>query len=378
MEPLEPAVDVAIVGGGVIGCSVAYHATRRGARVALVEAERVGSGASGAAAGMLNAQAEAHEPSPFLDLLLSSRQLHGPLGEELYEATGLDPEYVWAGTLRVATDETSRESFAAEYSWQRERGLAARWLDADEVRELEPNLSPRCVAVLYLPEEGQVNPPRLVQALALGATLGGARIMEATHVEGLVVEGRRVTGVRTTRGKVPAGAVVLAGGVSSPLLSEELGVHLPVHPVKGEILAVNARPTPVRANVWDSECYVVPKRDGRVIVGATEEPGVYDRRPSLGGVAHLSRVAVNLVPDLSRAPFASAWGGLRPGTPDSRPILGPIEGWEGLYLATGHYRNGVLLSAVTGESIAALALEEASPFDISPFSQDRFAQSVTR
>lgn len=375
---MELAVDVAIVGGGVIGCSVAYHATRRGARVALVEAERIGSGASGAAAGMLNAQAEAHEPGPFLDLLLSSRRLHEPLGEELYEATGLDPEYVWAGTLRVATDEASRETFAAEYSWQRERGLAARWLDADEVRELEPNLSPESVAALYLPEDGQVNPPRLVQALALGATFRGARLMEATRVEGLVVEGRKITGIRTARGKIPVGAVVLADGASSTLLSDELSVHLPVHPVKGEILAANARPAPIKANVWNSECYVVPKRDGRVIIGATEEPGVYDRRPTLGGMAHLSRAAANLVPELSHAPFASAWGGLRPGTPDGRPILGPVEGWEGLFLATGHYRNGVLLSAVTGESIAALALREASPFDISPFSQGRFAQSVTR
>ncbi|MCA1717046.1 MAG: glycine oxidase ThiO [Actinobacteria bacterium] len=375
---MEPAVDLAIVGGGVIGCSVAYHATRRGGRVALVEAERIGSGASGAAAGMLNAQAEAHEPGPFLDLLLSSRRLHGPLGEELYEATGLDPEYVWAGTLRVATDEAFREIFAAEYSWQREQGLAARWLDADEIRELEPNLSSESVAALYLPEDGQVNPPRLVQALALGATLGGARVMEATSAEGLVVKGRRVTGVRTARGEIPAGAVVLAGGASATLLSNQLGVHLPVHPVKGEILAVNARPAPVRVNIWNSECYVVPKRDGRVVIGATEEPGVYDRRPTLGGVAHLSRAAVNLVPELSRAPFASAWGGLRPGTPDGEPILGPVEGWEGLFLATGHYRNGVLLSAITGESIAALALGETSPFDVSPFSQNRFAESVTR
>lgn len=202
--------------------------------------------------------------------------------------------------------------------------------------------------------------------------------MEATSAEGLVVKGRRVTGVRTARGEIPAGAIVLAGGASATLLSNQLGVHLPVHPVKGEILAVNARPAPVRVNIWNSECYVVPKRDGRVVIGATEEPGVYDRRPTLGGVAHLSRAAVNLVPELSRAPFASAWGGLRPGTPDGEPILGPVEGWEGLFLATGHYRNGVLLSAITGESIAALALGETSPFDVSPFSQNRFAESVTR
>lgn len=130
--------------------------------------------------------------------------------------------------------------------------------------------------------------------------------------------------------------------------------------------------------MWNSACYVVRKWDGRVVVGATEEPGVYDRRPTLGGVAYLSRAAANLVPKLSCAPFASAWGGLRPGTPHGKPILGPVEGWEGLFLATGHYRNGVLLSPVTAESIAALALGESSPFDISPFLHGRFAESAIR
>lgn len=372
------AVDVAVVGGGIIGCSVAYHAARRGARVVLLEAERVGSGASGAAAGMLNAQAEAREPGPLLDLLLLSRKMHKTLGAELYELTGLDPEYAWDGTLRVATDAASRETFSDQYSWHKEQGLPARWLDADKARELEPNLSPNSIAALYFPEEGQVNPPRLVEALALGATLKGARIMEATPVSGFTLEGRRVTGIRTTKGTIQAGAVVLAGGASSGLLSEGPGIRLPVYPVKGEILVVNARPAPISANVWDSECYVVPKRDGRVIVGATEEPNVYDRRPTLGGVAKLSQAAVSLVPQLSHAPFADSWGGLRPGTPDDSPILGPVEGWEGLLLATGHYRNGVLLSAATGESIVALALGESPPVDVSPFLHRRFVPEIHR
>ncbi len=372
------AVDVAIIGGGVIGCSIAYHATRRGARVALLEAEQVGSGASGATAGMLVAQAEADEPGPLLDLMLLSRDLHKPLGEELYELTGLDPEYVWAGTLQVATDTVSRQIFAAKYSWQIERGLTAQWLDVDEAHKLEPNLSPESIAALYLSEEGQVNPPRLVQALALGAALGGAKIIEATRVSGFVVEGQKVTAVRTTQGTLSANTVVLASGAFSALLSGELGINLPVYPVKGELLAVNARPAPIRANIYNSRCYIVPKRDGRVVIGATEKPGVYDRYPTLGGVANLSRAALKLIPSLSHAPFASAWGGLRPGSPDSRPILGSVEGWEGLLLATGHYRNGVLLSAVTGEIIAALALGETPPADISPFLHQRFVESATR
>src|SRR5215204_2482501 len=372
------SVDVAIIGGGVIGCSIAYHATQRGARVALVEAEYVGSGASGATAGMLVAQAEAHEPGPFLDLLLLSRELHKPLGEELHELTGLDPEYVWSGTLQVATDTESRDIYSAKYSWQKEHDLPAQWLDADEARKLEPNISPESIAALYLSEDGQVNPPRLVRALMFGATLGGAKIMEATRVSGFVVEGHRVTGVKTTQGTISAGTVVLAGGALSALLSDELGIDLPVYPVKGEILAVYARPAPIRANIYNSHCYIVPKRDGRVIIGATEEPGVYDRHPTLGGVASLSRAAVELIPSLSHAPFASAWGGLRPGTPDGRPILGPVEGREGLLIATGHYRNGVLLSAVTGEIIAALALGEPPLADISPFLHQRFVRNTAQ
>lgn len=371
---MRSSVDVAVIGGGVIGCAAAYYAAKRGASVALLEAEQIGSGASGAAAGMLNAQAESHEPSPLLDLLLESRKMHRPLSEELYERTGLDPEYVWEGTLRIATDDTFAEKLAAEHAWQREEGLSSRWLDAEEARELEPALSPATIAALYLPEDGQVNSPRLVQALALGAAREGASITEAARVTGFLTANGRITGVRTVEEKIPADSVMFAGGVVSGQLSESLGLRLPVYPVKGETLSVTARPAPVRANVWDDCCYLVPKKDGRVVVGATEEPGVYDRRPTLGGVARLSGAAADLVPALSRAPFAHAWGGLRPTTPDGYPILGPVGEIQNLFIATGHYRNGVLLAPITGEILSALALGEIPPVDIRPFSPERFAE----
>lgn len=373
---MKASVDVAVVGGGVIGCSVAYHAARRGARVALFEAGQVGSGASGAAAGMLAAQAEAREPGPFLNLLLESREMHRPFGETLYEETGLDPEYVWVGTLRATADETSAEGLHARYLWQRRRGLSARWMDPEEARDLEPALSSSTVAALYLPEDGQVNSPRLVRALSLAARRGSARIEEFTNVRGLMVEGSRVTGVRTSAGETVAGAVVLAGGASSASLVRGLGVEVPVHPVKGEILATIPPSLPIRANVWDERCYMVPKRDGRVVIGATEEPGVRDPRPTLGGVAALSGAAVRLVPGISAATFVSAWGGLRPGTPDNLPVLGAVEDVEGLLLATGHYRNGVLLAPLTGEAISALALGETPVTDISPFSPNRFTRTA--
>ena len=369
------AVDVAVVGGGVIGCSVAYHAARRGAKVALFEAEGIGSGASGAAAGMLAAQAEAHEPGPFLDLLLTSRELHKALAPELYEETGLDPEYVWSGTLRVALDERFARELADKHSWHRQAGLSAGWLDREEARELQPGLSSAAIAALYLPEDGQVNSPRLVRALALAAIRNGAEVAEAERVVGFSTEGGRVTGVRTVREEVPAGSVVLAGGALSGLLSAVLGLRLPVHPVKGEILTVTTRPDTIKANVWDNRCYLVPKRDGRVVVGATEVPGDYDRRPTLGGVAKLSGAAAELLPELGAATFVGAWGGLRPGTYDGLPILGTIYGLEGLLLATGHYRNGVLLAPVTGEVVSALALGETPTVDIAPFSHERLMET---
>lgn len=363
--------DVAIIGGGAIGCSVAYHAARQGAHVVLLEAERLGSGSSGARAGMLSGQGEAEPAGPLLDLMLLGRDRHKALSEGLYEETGIDPGYVWAGALKTATDEVSEENLCEVFRSQRAEGLKACWLTGEDARELEPALSPEVVAGLYLPDDGQVNPPQLVQALARGAALNGAEISEATRVAGFIHEDNRVTGVRTGRGDVFADVVVVAGGALSGLLSEQLGLSLPLFPVKGQMLITNMWPSPIKANVWDTEnIYVVPKKDGRVIIGATEEPGVHDRRTTLGGVEKLSQAAVGLVHRLSEALFTDTWGGLRPGTPSGLPILGPVENLEGLLMATGHFRNGVLLSVVTGEIIGALAIGEEPPIDISPFLYD--------
>ncbi len=372
---MSRAVDVAVVGGGVIGCSIAYHAARRGAKVALLEAESIGSGASGAAAGMLNAQAEALEPGPLLELMLRSRKMHEPLSRQLYEETGLDPECVFSGTLRIALDEDFAAELAERHSWQKKAGLSAEWLSGEEVRELEPGLSPAAIAALHLPEDGQVNSPRLVRALATAGIRRGAEVAEAEPVTGFLTRNGAVAGVRTARREVRAGSVVLAGGSASGSLCADLGLSLPVHPVKGETVTVTAPPGIVKANVWDDRCYLVPKRDGRVVVGATEAPGVHDRRPTLGGVAKLTTGAAELLPEISAATFAEAWGGLRPCTPDRLPILGPVDGFDGLLVATGHYRNGVLLAPATGEVIADLAVGEPPALDISPFSPERFMEA---
>ncbi len=326
---------------------------------------------------MLSGQAETEESVPFRDLMIRGREYHRTFASELREVTGLDPGYVWDGALKTATDEATREKLLEQRFWHEEANLPSEWLEGDEVYKLEPALSTGVVAGLFLPEDGQVNLRKLVQALAIGAALKGGKILEFAHVTGFTVEGERVTGVRTTKGEVSAKAVVVAGGAFSGLPLQQLGIALPLYPVKGQMLVTNMCPSPIKANVWDSgDLYVVPKKDGRVIVGATEEPGIYDPRPTLGGVAELSRAAVDLIPRLSEASFVESWGGLRPATPSGYPILGPVESLEGLLLATGHFRNGVLLSAITGKIIGALALREPSPVDITPFLYDKLEEAV--
>ena len=368
--------DVAIIGGGAIGLSVAYHAARRGAKVVLFEAAELGLGASGALAGMLSGQGEAEKPGPLQDLLVRGREYHRAFGPELCEDTGLDPGYIWDGALRTATDEVSAEKLAEEHSWHEETNFPSEKLSGNEARELEPALARGVVAGLYLPDDGNVNPPELVRALAQGATNHGAKLWEYEGVAGFLTQGGRVTGVKTARGAVSAGSVVLAGGVMSGLLAEQLGVRLPLYSMKGQLLETRISPVPIRANLWDhGNFYVVPKRDGRVIVGATEETNIRDRRPTLGGISELLGNALNLVPSLEGALFLRAWGGLRPATPTGAPILGPVAGLDGLVLATGHHRNGVLLSAITGEIVSALALGEPPPVDISSFVYDKLDAS---
>lgn len=371
---MRQAVDVAVIGGGVIGCSIAYHVARRGASVVLLESDQIGAGASGAAAGMLAAQAEAHAPGPFLELLLRSRSLYPSFIEELREESGLDVEYIRSGTLLTAKDPEELEALRSRDAWQEELGLNATWLSTSELLELEPAISTAVTGGFYLPDDAQVNTSHLLTALVIAASRNGAVVQEFTRATGFITAGDRVVGVHTVSGDVHASVCVLAGGAFSSLLLSDLGISLPVYPVKGEILAVSAGSDLLNANIFGNSCYLVPKRDGRVVIGATEEPGVYDRRPTLGGVSGLSQEAISMVPELAHAPFISAWGGLRPATPDRLPVLGPADGWEGLLLATGHYRNGVLLAPVTGSTLAALTLDQEPEANLTPFSAGRFTQ----
>jgi glycine oxidase len=372
----EPA-DVVIVGGGVIGCCIAYFLTLGGARVTLLERGQLASGASGVAAGMLAPQVEAPFADPFFELCLLGRGEHPALASALLEDVGLDVEYRRTGILRVARTESERVDLQRMLRWQSRRGLAAEWIESDALGACEPLLkgvAGRLLAGgLWLADEGQVRGPRLVQALAQAAAKRGARFVEGAWVTGLQRTGQRVTGVRTPTRVLSAETVVLAAGVWSPDVARGVGLDLPVAPVKGQILSLRSLGRAPHQVIWSGECYLVPRPDGEIVLGATEEEGNYDVRPTLAGVNRLTEAALEVVPGVGGFSVDGFWAGLRPAAPDRFPIVGWAPSIEGLLLATAHYRNGVLLGPLTGRRVAQHLLDGTPLGEFAAFGAERFS-----
>lgn len=375
-----PAPDVAIVGGGVIGCSIAYHLSLSGARVLLLERDRLASGASGVAAGMLAPQVEAPFDDPFFALTLLGRAEHAPLAQALLDDVGLDVEYRETGIVRIARDEAERVELQRRLRWQTARGLRGEWLEPGELGKIEPLLGGVVGRLLaggsWLPDEAQVRGARLVQALAAAGVKRGAVVREGTWVTDVVTDGARVSGLRV-RGpglgeQVSAGQYVLAAGVWSADLIRTTGLTLPVAPVKGQILTLRSLDPFPRHVIWSGECYLVPKVDGQIVLGATEEDGNYDAHPTLAGLGALSEAALEYLPWAGRLAVEGMWAALRPAAPDRYPIVGRAPGLENLVLATAHFRNGVLLGPLTGRVVADLVQGQPIAPDFAPFGPERF------
>jgi glycine oxidase len=377
-----PAPDVLVVGGGIIGASTTYALTLGGARVLVLERDQLAAGASGVAAGMLAPQVEAAFDDPFFALTLEGRASHLPLAATLLDDVGLDVECRTTGIVRIAQDEAERVELQRRWRWQTARGLRAEWLEPAELGEREPLLGGvvgRLLAGgLWLPDEGQVRSPRLVQALAAASVKRGARFAEGAWATELLVEGSRIAGVRTPRETLSAAQVVLAAGVWSADLLRPLGLDLPLAPVKGQILTLRALNQLPRHVIWSGDCYLVPKVDGQVVLGATEEDGNYDRRPTLAGLGRLTEAALEFLPWAGQLVVEGIWAGLRPAAPDRYPIVGRAPGLANLVLATGHYRNGVLLGPLTGQAIAQLIQTNTLPPAFVPFAPERLLTPAPR
>lgn len=346
--------DVIVVGGGVIGSSIAYQLAKRRARVTIIDRGEVPGQATAASAGMLLPVAEGARQGPLFELGRESLRLFDALTEELRERADMDVGYRQTGLMRLALNEVEVERLRLRRSWDERAGLNVAWVDRDRVQEIEPCLGDACQAALFSWDAHQVDATLLAQACRTAAVALGASLRSGATVDSLLIEGDRVVGVRSGMEEMRAPEVVLANGAWASAWSESLRCRLPVRPVRGQIVGLRSDRPLLQNIVICEQGYLLRKHDGAIYVGATEEEAGFDPRSTLEGVAGLLQLALRLGPSLSDAVFHEVRAGLRPATPDRLPMLGRLPGWTGITLAAGHFRSGVLLAPITGEVIADL------------------------
>lgn len=365
---MSSVTDVVIAGGGVIGCSIAYSLRKAGVAVTVIDQGEIGAEASSAAAGLLAPLGSLAGPGPFADLLLASFALFPALVPELEEASGIRMEYEQTGALRVVRNPKNVSNLRKRMKAWQPLGLQMRWLTGEEARQLEPTLAPDVCAALYAPEESQVKAPQVVKAFAQASTNLGATLRSHTRITGIQQQQNRVTAIETSQGEsIACQQLVVASGAWSGQWSEWLHIELAVAPQRGQILALRQPAPPLRHIIFGEAAYLAPKQDGTVVVGATREEVGFDKHLTAGGVAWLLSTASRLIPSLEQCAIEQMWAGLRPKTPDNLPILGQVPGWENVTLATGHGSVGIMLSAITGQTIAELLVSGVAPDLIRPF-----------
>lgn len=335
-----------------MGCATALALAERGVDVVILERAVPGAEASSAAAGILGAQVELHGRDEDAALFVRARDVWRPWAAALREATGIDVGYRACGVLRVAFNVEQAAEIEQEVAWQRGRNLVAEVLDAKGARHVEPALSDAVLSAAYFAQDAQVDPQALLRAL-MAAIARAPRVTVRTGatVEGLVVERDRCVGVRLADGEVRADATVLAAGSWSSLVPGVPRGVPAVRPVRGQIVLLDERPPGVRAVVFGAGGYVVPRGDGRVLCGSTTEHAGYRKEVTAAGVHAILGSALACVPSLGAAQLVSTWSNFRPQAEGGRALVGASP-LDGLFLATGHYRNGILLSKTTADAVA--------------------------
>ena len=368
--------DVAVIGAGVVGLAVGWRAAQRGLRVIVLDrADGPGTGTSAVAAGMLAPISETIATElPLMRLGLASVRAYPEFVAELTEVSGMDPGYLRCGTLLAARDADEAEALARELALRESLGLAVNRLRSSEARRLEPALAPTLRLALEIPDDHAIDPRKLSAALARALTAAGGGLRLGATARGMTTAGDRVTGVRLDDGTdVPADNVVVAAGPwSSSLDGVPDGSRIPVHPIKGQILRLHdpSGPGLLTRVLRMTGGYVVPRGDGRYVIGATMEERGFDTTVTAGGAFELLRNAFELLPSVTELVIDELSAGLRPATPDNAPAIGPGP-VPGLHWAVGHYRHGILLTPITAELVAGvLTGDGAIPDEFSPM---RFA-----
>jgi glycine oxidase len=360
--------DFLIIGAGAIGAAIAHALARHGAAVTVLERDHPGGATSRAAAGMLTPTGEGIPPGPLRDLSLHSLRLYPDLARRVLDEAGVDIELSMCGVLLPAFTDEMASAYQARASQEGPDGL--RWLHRADALKHEPLLAESLRGALFHPTEGHVNGSRLTDGLTQAAARLGAAFHYGVEVSGLLRDSNHVLGVRAGGSDWHAGTVVLAAGAWSGDLAAQTGISLDIHPVRGQTISLRLVPQPIKHVIYGHPGYLVPRRDGTLTLGATQEWAGFDLRATAGNVRMLLETCRQVLPALDNATFLGVSTGFRPGSPDESPILGPVSGLTGLAVAIGHFRHGILLAPATGEFMADYLMHNrAAP--LKPFSTDR-------
>lgn len=365
--------DVLIIGGGITGCAIAYYLRQSNGDVTVLDQGEIGAQASRAAAGLLAPLGSLSGPGPLADLLLASWAVFPTLVPELENITGLAVGYHQTGALRIVRNPKNIANLRKRMAAWQPLGLTMHWLSGSEAHQREPLLAPDTSAAIYAPQEGQIKAPLLTSAFAQAATHRGAKLHSHQQVLSIQHTGNKVISVCTAQGEtVACNHLILANGAWANTLGRFLQVELPVTPQRGQILSLQQPSTPLQHIIFGEALYLAPKQDNTIIVGATKEEVGFDTSITVGGVSWLLNSALHLIPSLASCPINQIWTGFRPKTPDNLPILGKAPGWDNVTVAVGHGSVGIMLSPITGKTIAELLVTGEVPEIIKPFSAERF------
>jgi glycine oxidase len=360
-----------IVGGGVMGCAAAYELSRRGVAVTVLERSVPGAEASSAAAGILGAQVEAHHPGPLTELGLLSRKLYPGFVKDLERASGISIGYRKCGVLKVAYEARAVTALGRELAWQSKARLRVERLTAAALSRREPALCRELAGGVWFDEDATLEPRALLSALRVAAERAGAEFRSGSFVKRVSLEQGRAVGVELDGGQVvPGSHVVLAAGSWTSFLDAPHADGPRVVPARGQIVELKTSVPLLSSVVFGPECYLVPRADGRLLIGSTLEFVGFRREVTAGAVAKLLAAAIRLLPALADAELSATWSSFRPYTSDELPLLGP-SATPGLLLMSGHYRNGILLAPVSAQIVADSVLGKKPLLDLAPFAPER-------
>jgi glycine oxidase len=346
--------DVLIVGGGAIGLSLARDLRKRGVKdITIVDRGQIGGEASWAAAGMLAPNIETDTSDDFHRFGIESLGLYSNFAAELLEETGIDIELDRSGTLCLAFDEAEAAKLDNIYERQTAREVKVESLSGNAVREIEPSVSPLALAALFYPTDWQVENRKLLTALRKFAEMNNIRIIENTEITELLSDSTRITGTKTSDGDLLADVTVIATGAWTSLITiAGAPVLSAVKPIRGQMIGLATGSRKIGRVIYGPRGYVVPRADGRVLIGATVEDVGFEKTTTAAGVDLLKDAGTEIVPFLKDLAVAEQWAGLRPFSPDGLPVIGELPGYKNAFVATSHYRNGILLAPKTAEIIS--------------------------